>query len=69
MATQTQSLAAAIPRIETARLVLRSPRIEDFDAWAAFADDPVAVIRFDNDAIPTFYRRDIQIPQNSGKRP
>ncbi len=30
------------PRIETARLVLRPPRAEDFDEWAAFMADPEA---------------------------
>jgi RimJ/RimL family protein N-acetyltransferase len=30
------------PRIETARLILRPPRWEDFDAWAAFHADPLA---------------------------
>lgn len=29
-------------RLETARLVLRPPRMEDFDAWAEFLDDEVA---------------------------
>ncbi len=36
-AAQAGSVAAAIPRIETARLVLRAPRITDFDGWAAIA--------------------------------
>ena len=30
----------ADPIIETARLILRPPSLEDFDAWAAFAGDP-----------------------------
>lgn len=29
-------------QLETPRLVLRPPRMEDFDAWAAFLDDEVA---------------------------
>ncbi len=29
-------------RLETPRLILRPPRMEDFDAWAAFLDDEVA---------------------------
>ena len=29
-------------RLETPRLLLRPPRMEDFDAWAAFLDDEVA---------------------------
>jgi RimJ/RimL family protein N-acetyltransferase len=29
-------------RLETARLILRPPRLEDFDAWAAFLDDEIA---------------------------
>jgi RimJ/RimL family protein N-acetyltransferase len=33
---------APAPRIETARLVLRPPLLEDFDAWAACAADPAA---------------------------
>ena len=36
-AAQSANVAAAIPRIETARLVLRAPRIADFDGWAAIA--------------------------------
>jgi len=28
------------PRLETARLILRPPRWEDFDAWAGFMADP-----------------------------
>ena len=27
-------------RLETARLILRTPRLEDFDAWAAATADP-----------------------------
>lgn len=30
------------PVIETERLILRPPRMEDFDAWAEFMDDEVA---------------------------
>jgi RimJ/RimL family protein N-acetyltransferase len=30
------------PVLETARLILRPPRLEDFDAWAACAADPAA---------------------------
>jgi RimJ/RimL family protein N-acetyltransferase len=37
LAEQAQAVGAAIPRIETPRLVLRAPRIGDFDAWAAIA--------------------------------
>jgi RimJ/RimL family protein N-acetyltransferase len=37
MAAQAQAVAAVLPRIETARLVLRAPRIEDYAAWAAIA--------------------------------
>ena len=33
-AAQAQAVGAAIPRIETARLVLRAPRIADFDVYA-----------------------------------
>jgi len=29
-------------RLETPRLILRPPRMEDFDAWAAFLEDEVA---------------------------
>jgi len=29
-------------RLETARLILRPPRMEDFDAWAEFMDDEIA---------------------------
>src|SRR4029079_17129423 len=29
-------------RLETARLILRPPRLEDFDAWAEFQDDEIA---------------------------
>ena len=29
-------------RLETPRLILRPPRMEDFDAWAVFLDDEVA---------------------------
>ena len=29
-------------RLETARLILRPPRMEDFDAWAGFLDDEIA---------------------------
>jgi RimJ/RimL family protein N-acetyltransferase len=29
-------------QLETPRLILRPPRMEDFDAWAAFLDDEVA---------------------------
>ena len=29
-------------RLETARLILRPPRMEDFDAWAEFLDDEIA---------------------------
>jgi RimJ/RimL family protein N-acetyltransferase len=29
-------------RLETARLILRPPRMEDFDAWAEFLDDEAA---------------------------
>jgi len=29
-------------KLETPRLILRPPRLEDFDAWAAFLDDEVA---------------------------
>jgi len=29
-------------RLETARLILRPPRMEDFDAWAEFQDDEIA---------------------------
>lgn len=29
-------------RLETPRLILRPPRLEDFDAWAAFLEDEVA---------------------------
>jgi RimJ/RimL family protein N-acetyltransferase len=29
-------------RLETPRLILRPPRLEDFDAWASFQDDEVA---------------------------
>jgi RimJ/RimL family protein N-acetyltransferase len=40
----------------------------DAQAEAAFADDPVAIARFDTAAIPTQYRRAIQTPPNAGKR-
>jgi len=30
------------PILETDRLILRPPQVEDFEAWAAFAADPVA---------------------------
>ena len=30
-------------QLETSRLILRPPRMEDFDAWAAFLDDEVAI--------------------------
>jgi RimJ/RimL family protein N-acetyltransferase len=33
---------SADPEIETPRLLLRPPRIEDFDAWAALLADPAA---------------------------
>ena len=33
-------------RLETARLILRTPRLEDFDAWAAATADPRVVRRF-----------------------
>lgn len=36
-AVRAAAVAAAIPRIETARLVLRAPCIADFDGWAAIA--------------------------------
>ena len=29
-------------RLETTRLILRPPRMEDFEAWAAFLEDEVA---------------------------
>ncbi len=32
----------ASPRLETPRLILRPPRMEDFDAWATFLADEVA---------------------------
>jgi RimJ/RimL family protein N-acetyltransferase len=32
----------ATPQLETRRLILRPPRLEDFDAWAAFANDEIA---------------------------
>jgi RimJ/RimL family protein N-acetyltransferase len=35
-------LSGDAPRIETARLVLRPPAREDFDAWAGFMADPEA---------------------------
>ena len=28
--------------LETPRLILRPPRMEDFDAWAAFLEDEIA---------------------------
>ena len=28
--------------LETPRLILRPPRLEDFDAWAVFQDDEIA---------------------------
>jgi RimJ/RimL family protein N-acetyltransferase len=31
------------PRLDTERLILRPPRAADFDAWAAMADDEVAM--------------------------
>lgn len=36
-------LAAQLPRLETARLVLRGPRLGDFEAWAAVLTDARAV--------------------------
>ena len=36
------ALTPAVPVIETARLRLRPPAAEDFEAWAAFQADPVA---------------------------
>jgi RimJ/RimL family protein N-acetyltransferase len=36
-AAQAARVAAALPRIDTARLVLRAPRIDDFVHWAAIA--------------------------------
>lgn len=35
-------MPALPPQIETARLLLRPPKLEDFDRWAEFAADPVA---------------------------
>lgn len=32
------------PHLETARLLLRPPRLEDFDAWAECAADPAATV-------------------------
>jgi RimJ/RimL family protein N-acetyltransferase len=34
--------AAIVPRIATARLLLREPRVDDLDAYAANAADPIA---------------------------
>lgn len=31
-----------MPQLETARLLLRPPQLQDFDRWAEFAADPVA---------------------------
>ena len=31
-----------MPHLETARLLLRPPQLQDFDRWAEFAADPVA---------------------------
>jgi hypothetical protein len=67
MAAPAASDAVAISTIMTARLVLRAPRMADCNGWAALAG--VSVARFDTDAIPTLYRRDVQTPSNTGKRP
>jgi RimJ/RimL family protein N-acetyltransferase len=37
------SFAAEVPRVETARLILRGPRREDFDAYSAMWGDPAIV--------------------------
>lgn len=37
---ELRGAGAAGPRLETARMILRPTRPEDFDAWAAFAADP-----------------------------
>jgi RimJ/RimL family protein N-acetyltransferase len=39
------------PRIETPRLILRPPQLEDFERWASFSEDPVAT-RFVGGAVP-----------------
>jgi RimJ/RimL family protein N-acetyltransferase len=49
-------------------LAARLGAVRDAVAEAALTDDPVAVARFNTDAIPTFYRRDTETPQNPGKR-
>jgi hypothetical protein len=37
-----EPFAACVPRLSTARLLLREPRLGDFDAFAANGADPVA---------------------------
>ena len=42
MIPEAERAFAALPVLETPRLVLRAPQLSDFDAWAAFVADSVA---------------------------